>query len=292
MTCQPKNQHASTPAIRRPDMAARESSEAPDAGQPGTGPGGPPPDAEHDASLPPPTTQRAQTAGHAGVAPSMAPAHRSDAGALGDTASGKAPTRGPPRVHADSKVRATTPNMPKREADRGTSLGGHTRDEDSFDAFIKSCRSAPHTDSTPAAQRGHPEPRDDHTGGTRLTVSRQAQLQRDYAALGAKTEHATATDDWHANASGAADQPLDELPRHSAQGSGTRVETGTNTASEPAHQPPGTTPSWGRGHQDYAPSEGNVRRPSAQAEQAAVQDLDLWIDRITTGERLALAVSI
>ena len=39
VTGQPKNQHASTPANRPPDMAARESGEAPDAGQPGTRPG-------------------------------------------------------------------------------------------------------------------------------------------------------------------------------------------------------------------------------------------------------------
>ena len=123
-------------------------------------------------------------------------------------------------------------------------------------------------------------------------MSRQAHLQRDYAALGAQNEHAAATDDGHATASGAADQTPDKPPRHSAQGGGTRVETGTNTASEPADQPPGTTPSWGRGHADYARPEGDARRPSTHAEQAAAQDLDLWINRITTGERLALAVSI
>ena len=33
-------------------------------------------------------------------------------------------------------------------------------------------------------------------------------------------------------------------------------------------------------------------RTSAHAEQAAAQDLDLWIDRLTTAERLALEVSI
>ena len=70
------------------------------------------------------------------------------------------------------------------------------------------------------------------------------------------------------------------------------METGTNTASEPADQPSRTTPSWGRGHLDYKRSEGDARHPSAHAEQAAPQDLDLWIDRITTGERLAMAVSI
>ena len=179
--------------------------------------------------------------------------------------------------------------MPKRASDRGTSLSGHNRDKDSFDGFMESCRSAPHTDPTPAAPRGHPEPRDDHAEGTPLTVSDQALLQRDYAALGTKTEHAAATDDGPATASGEADQVPDE---HSAQGSGTRVETGTKTAGEPADQPPGTNPSWGRGHLNYARSQGDARHPSAHAEQAAARDLDLWINRITTGEGLALAVSI
>ena len=125
-----------------------------------------------------------------------------------------------------------------------------------------------------------------------FAVSRQAHLQRDYAALGARTENITATDDWHATATGAADQTPDEPPRHSAQGSGTRVETGTNTASEPAEQPPWATQTWGRGHSDYARSEGDACRPNTHAEQAAAQDLDLWITRITTEERLALGVSI
>ena len=163
------------------------------------------------------------------------------------------------------------------------------RDEDSFDAFMESCRFTPHTDPTPAAPGGHLEPRGDHTGGTALTVSRQAHLQRDYTALGTKPEHAAATDDGPATSSGAADRAPDE---NSAQGSGTRVETGTNTASEPADQPPGTTRSWGRGHLDYTRSEGDAQHPSAHAEQAAAQNLDLWIDRLNTGERLAPAVSI
>ena len=70
------------------------------------------------------------------------------------------------------------------------------------------------------------------------------------------------------------------------------MEPDTNTASGPADQPPGTTPSWGRGHLDYARSEGDARQPSAHAEQAAAQDVDLWIDRIATGEGPTLAVSI
>ena len=70
------------------------------------------------------------------------------------------------------------------------------------------------------------------------------------------------------------------------------METGSNTTSEPADQPPGTTPSWGRGHLDYTRSEGHARHASVHTEQAAAQDLDQWIDRLTTGEQLALAVSI
>ena len=56
--------------------------------------------------------------------------------------------------------------------------------------------------------------------------------------------------------------------------------------------PPGTTASLGRGHLDYTRSEGEARHPSAHAEQAAPQDLGLWIDRLTTGEQLALAAGI
>ena len=201
---------------------------------------------------------------------------------------GIAPPRGPRGTHAKSEARATTPDMPKHAADRGESPGGHSCDEDSFNAFMESCRSDPHTNPRPAAPRGYPEPRGDHTGGTPLTVARQAHLQRAYTVLRTRTEHAAATDDGPATASGAADQAPDQ---HSTQGSGTRVGTGTNTASEPADQQPGTTPSWGRRHLDYARSEGNARHPSAHAEQAAAQDLDSWIDRLTTGERLALAVS-
>ena len=281
---QPDDQCASPP-----DMAASGSVEAPDAGQPGTGPGEQVPDAECAAGLPPPTAHGAQPAGRTGAAPFVAPAHCSDAGAPGNAVSGEAPLQGQPGAHAKSEARTTTPDTPKRAADRETSPGGHNRDEDFFDAFMESCRSNPHTDPAPAAPRGHPEPRGDPTECTPLRVSRQPHLPRDYTALGMKTEHAAATGDGPAIASGAVDQAPD---KHSAQGSGTRVEAGTNTASEPASQPPGTTPSWGRGHHDYARSEGDARHPSAHAEQAAAQDLGLWIDRLTTGEQLALAVSI
>ena len=70
------------------------------------------------------------------------------------------------------------------------------------------------------------------------------------------------------------------------------MEAGTNTATEFTGQPSGTSPSSGRGHLDYARSEGDARHPSALAEQAAAQDLGLWINRITTEEQPAPAVSI
>ena len=96
-------------------------------------------------------------------------------------------------------------------------------------------------------------------------------------------------DDGPATASGAADQAPDE---RSAPGGGTRVEVGTNTTSEPTGHNRGPPRPWGRGHLDCAHSEGNARHPSAQGEHAAAQDLRLWIDSPTTGEHLALVVSI
>ena len=148
--------------------------------------------------------------------------------------------------------------------------------------------SDPHTVPTPAAPRVRPEPRRNHAEGTPLTMSRQAHLQRDYTAL-RHTEHATATGDRHATASGAADQTPDE---RGAPGSEARVEVGTNKASEPTGPPPGTAPPWGRGHLDYARLEGDASRPSDHAEQAAAQDLGMLINRLTTEEQLALAVSV
>ena len=70
------------------------------------------------------------------------------------------------------------------------------------------------------------------------------------------------------------------------------METGVNTSSQPAEQPLWATPAWGRRHLDYVRSEGDARRPNTHAEQAAAQDLDLWITRIKTGERLALGICI
>ena len=135
LTGWPNSQRANTPANRPPDIATSKSSEAPEADQPGTGPEGPTPDAEHASGPPPLTAREAQTAGHAGAAPSTARAHHSDTGAPGDATSREAPTRGPPHTHAESESRATTADTPKRAADRGTSPGRHTGDEHYFDAF-------------------------------------------------------------------------------------------------------------------------------------------------------------
>ena len=146
----------------------------------------------------------------------------------------------------------------------------------------------PYKVPTPAAPRVRPEQRRDHAENIPLTMPRQAQLQRNYTALG-HTGHATAAGDGHAAASGAADQTTDKC---GAPGSGARVEAGTNTASKPTGPPPRTAPPWGWGHLDYARLEGDASRPSDQAEQAAAQDLGLWIPRLTAGEQLTLAVRI
>ena len=119
-------------------------------------------------------------------------------------------------------------------------------------------------------------------------VSRQAHLQRDYIALG-HTEQATATGDGPTTAGRAADHAPD---KRRDPGSGARVGAGTNTASEPTCPLPRTAPPCGRGHLDYARLEGGASRPSDHAEQAAAKASGMWIHRLTTGEQLALAVSI
>ena len=148
--------------------------------------------------------------------------------------------------------------------------------------------SDPHAVPTLAPPRVCREPGRGYAQGAPLMMSRQAHLQCDYIALG-HTEHVTATGDGPATASRAADQAPGE---RGAPESRTRVEAGTSTASKPTGPPLGTTPPWGRGNLDYARLEGNARRPSDHAELAAAQDLGMWINRLTTGEQLALAVSI
>ena len=225
-----------------PNMAAHGSGEASTAGQPDTEPEGPMPDTGCEDALCPQSAHGPQPAGCAGTAPLPNPAHHANTSAPGET-----PPRDPPETRATSETRETTPDTPKRAAGRETSPVGHNRDDDSFDDFMESCMSDPHTVSTPAAPLVGPEQRRDHAEDTPLTIPRQAHLQRDYNALG-HSGHATAVVDGHPAASGAADQTTDE---RGAPGSGVRVESGTNTASEPTGPPPGTAPPWGRGHLDY-----------------------------------------
>ena len=128
------------------------------------------PDAEHDASLSPPSVHGAQPAGHA-AASLATPAHHVDA-----SAPGEAPPRGPPENGAKFEARETTPNTPKRAANRETSPSGHNRNEDSGDAFMEYRMSDPYADPAPAAPHIRPEPRRDYTEGTPLTASRQGHL--------------------------------------------------------------------------------------------------------------------
>ena len=229
VTGQPNKQHASTPANPPPDVTARESSEAPDAGQPGTGPGGPTPNAEHSAPPPPTNRPRATNRGSRGRCPIHGPStpqqRRRTGGRHDPGGADTGPTSSPGGVR---------------------SPGNHTRHAQArrrlfrrLHGVLQEC--SPHR---PNARRPAQPPgatRQPYRGHT--PHDRQAHLQRDYAALGARTEHTAATDDGRATTSGAADQTPDEPPRHSAQSSGTRVETGTNTVSGPADQPPGTTSS-------------------------------------------------
>ena len=64
----------------------------------------------------------------------------------------------------------------------------------------------------------------------------------------------------------------------------------TPLASLPAHHRGPSRP--GGGNLDYARLEGDASRPSDHAEQAAAEDLGMLINRLTTEEQLALAVSI
>ena len=245
---QPAIQHADPPG-----MAAHGSGEASTAGQPGTEPEEPMPDTGHEAGLHLPSAHAAQPAGRAGAAPLANPAHHSDA-----RAPGEAPPWGPRETRAKSEARETTPDTPQHAAGRERSPSGHNRDEEPFDAFMESCMSDPHGVPAPAAPRVCPEPRRDRAEGTPLTMSRQSHIQRDYTALG-QTEHAAATGDGHATASGAADQTPDG---RGAPGSGARVEAGTNTASEPTGPTTGTATPWRRGHLDYALLAGGASPPA------------------------------
>ena len=258
-----------------PNIAAHGGGEALAADQPDTEPEGPTPDTECEDGL-----HRPSATDRAGAAPLANLALRADA----STPGGGRP-RDPPETRAGSETREATPNAPQRAADGEASTSGHNRDDDSFDAFMESCRGDPHMVPAPAAPRVHPEPQRDQAEDAPLTASRQAHLQRDYTALG----QVTAAGERHATVSGTAGRTTDE---RGAPGEGARVEAATNTVIEPISPPPGTGLPWGRRHLDYARLEGDANRPSEQAEQAGTRDLGLWVPRLTVGEQLALAVRI
>ena len=220
------------------------------------------------------------TADHAGAPPRANLATRADANTPGE-----ALLRDPPEISAGSEAWETTPDTPKRADEGGMSPSGHNRDDDSFDAFMDSCRDDPRAVPAPEMPHVPPEPQRDQADDTPLTVLRQAHLQRDYTTLG----QIATTGEGQATASGAADRTTDES---NAPDEGTRVEAATNTASEPVAPPPGAAPPWGRGHLDYARLEADASHPSEQAEQEATQDLRFWIPRLATGEQLELAVRI
>ena len=219
-------------------------------------------------------------ADHAGAAPRANLATRA-----GASTPGEALQPDPPETSAGSEARETTPDRPQRADEGVTSPSGHNHGDDSFDAFMDSCRDDPQAVPAPKTPRVHPVPQRHQADDTPLTVPRQAHLQRDYTTLG----QIATTGEGQATASGAADWTTDE---RNAPGEGTRVEAATSTASEPVAPPPGAAPPWGRGHLDYARLEGDASHPSEQAEQEATQDLGFWIRRLVTGEQLQLAVRI
>ena len=219
-------------------------------------------------------------ADHAGAAPRANLATRA-----GASTPGRVLQQDPPETSAGSEARETTPDTPQCADEGGTSPSGHNRDDDSFNAFMDSCRDDPQAVPALETPRVHPEGQRDQADDTPLTVPRQAHLQRDYTTLG----QIATTGERQATASGAAYRTTDE---RNAPGEGTRVEAATNTASEPVASPLGAAPPWGRGHLDYARLEGDTSHPSEQAEQEATQDLGFWIPRLVTGEQLVLAVRI
>ena len=259
----------------RPNIAAHGGGEALAADQPDTEPEGPTPDTECEDGL-----HRPSATDRAGTGPLANLALRADA-----STPGEAPQRDQPETRAASETREATPDTPQRAADGRTSTSGHNRDNDSFAAFMESCRDDPHMVPAPAAPRVHPKPRRDQAENTPLTATRPAHLQRNYTALG----QVAAAAERHATAGGGADRTTDEC---GAPGEGARVEAATDTASKPIGPPQGTAPPWGRGHLDYACLEADANRPGEQAEQAAARDLGLLVSRLTAGEQLALTVRI
>ena len=143
---------------------------------------------------------RPSAADHAGAAP------RAHLAACADTSTpGEALPRDPPETSAGSEARETTPDTPQRADEGGTSPSGHNRDDNSFDAFMDSCKDDPKAVPATEMPRVHPEPQRDQADDTPLTVPRQAHLQRDYTTLG----QIATRGEGQATASGSADRTTD-----------------------------------------------------------------------------------
>ena len=82
-------------------------------------------------------------------------------------------------------------------------------------------------------------------------------------------------------------------PHPGTQGRRAITPVATTATGEPAGSPsPRAAPPWGQENLDYAQSEGDAQRPSAESERPAARDLDPWITRINNVEQLTLAVRI
>ena len=178
--------------------------------------------------------------------------------------------------------------------DQGRQAEEHLDDDQSFAAFIASCRDgAPTTGSTTTSALRNVS--DD--GGTTnpaqdpASVSHQAHLRSNYAALGSAAEtHATIGGD--GRTSGQPEGVASQRPgAQDALAHEVRAPAETATVSGLVEGvPPRMTRPWGQESLDYAKSEGDAQHPSAEADGAAALDLDLWIPWISDVEQLTIQV--
>ena len=157
------------PSVRSADLTnetAHGGDEALADGQPDSEPEGPAPDTGCVDG-----PHRPLAADHAGAAPRANLATRA-----GASTPGEALQRDPLETSAGSEARETTPDTPQRADEGGTSPSRHNRDDDSFDAFVDTCRDDPQVVPASETPRVHPEPQRDQADNTPLTVPRQAHL--------------------------------------------------------------------------------------------------------------------
>ena len=88
----------------------------------------------------------------------------------GASTPGEALQRDPLETSAGSEARETTPDTPQRADEQGTLPSWHNRDDDSFEAFMDSCRDDPQAVPAPETPRVNLEPQRDQVDDTPLTV--------------------------------------------------------------------------------------------------------------------------